>query len=109
MFKYYKEYLTDAVGKASSTRLQSVQTHLFALIFVLMSCLSYISLTIIYCIRYSQIILLEIPDNLMNIFLFTLVILLTYASAPKAFAQRAELKSYRNNNNQDSDKNETKE
>ena len=91
----FKEYLTDSLGNKSSTRLQSIHTHFFTLILITVLVVFYMVLTVIHSIRHNAVVLIEVPDNVTNIIVFIVTILLTYASAPKALAQRSELNTFK--------------
>lgn len=91
----FKEYLTNSLGNKSSTRLQSIHTHFFTLILITVLVVFYMVLTVIYSIRHNAVVLIEVPDNVTNLIVFIVTILLTYASAPKALAQRSELNAYK--------------
>ena len=97
----FKEYLTDVLGRLSSTRLQSIHTHLFTLVLISILVIIYVTLVIIKASKTGVIELIEVPDNVTNLVIFIITILFTYASAPKAFAQRSELKTYREINSKE--------
>ena len=91
----FKEYLKDVLGRLSSTRLQSIHTHIFTLSVVAIMVITYIVLIIVHSCKVGKVELIEVPDNVTNLIMFLITILLTYASAPKSFAQRIEMKTYK--------------
>ena len=102
------DYLKDVFGNLSSTRKQSYHTHLFTLALIAVAVIVYMVYCAISIYRCEAASLVDIPENVVYAFLGLVGILLTYASAPKAFSQRFEWKSYTDINKSKDSSNEPK-